>query len=239
MNRSLLVVTGLQREARAARGTGIETICSGGDSLRLADMLGELKASAFWGVVSFGLAGGLDPELEPGDLVLGGSVAHQGDSFGSCAGTDRRAAKRRCLLATCACSKESMLGVDAAVMTPDHKASLRAKSGALAVDMESHVAARWARNHDLPFSIVRVVSDPAHRALPPIAATALKPNGDVDIFRVLSGLARAPRQLGALASAGRDSRAAFAALDGAGPCLGSRPAAYMPAAKTDEEFAVA
>ena len=39
MERTLLVVTGLAREARVAEGAGVTTLCSGGDSLRLADML--------------------------------------------------------------------------------------------------------------------------------------------------------------------------------------------------------
>ena len=215
MERSLLVVTGLAREARAAESLGITTLCSGGDSLRLAAMLAEIDAAAFWGVVSFGIAGGLDPELEPGDLVLGASAVYGGECYDAC--NDLNQTLRRTLFARDIRVIEGpVAGVDAAVMTPEHKASLRASSGAVAVDMESHVTARWARDNELPFGIVRVVSDPAHRALPALAATALKPNGGVDVLRVMKGLARAPRQLGALASAGLDARTAFAALGGVG-----------------------
>ena len=202
-------------------------------------MLGDLKTSAFWGVVSLWARRRARSGI--GSRAISSSKACwpvRTNSFDSC--PELTGVLRRSLFARDMRVFEGIvLGVDAAVMTADHKASLRAKSGALAVDMESHVAARWARKSDLPFSIVRVVSDPAHRALPPIAATALKPNGDVDILRVLSGLARAPKQIGALSPPGRDSRAAFAALDGAGPCLGSRPAAYMPVVEQDEELAPA
>ena len=44
------------------------------------------------------------------------------------------------------------------------KAALRATTGADAVDMESHIAARYAEQHSLPFAALRVISDPAHRA---------------------------------------------------------------------------
>ena len=211
MERTLLVVTGLAREARAAEGSGITTLCSGGDSLRLAEMLAQVDPDAHLGVVSFGIAGGLHPDLEPGDLVLGASVVHGDTAWEACDKlneTLRNALSARNVRVV----EGLMAGVNEVVTTPRHKAALHAASGAIAVDMESHIAARWAANADLPFSIVRVVSDPAHRALPAVAANALKPDGGVDILRVLRGLAKAPRQLGALASAGRDARAAFAAL---------------------------
>jgi adenosylhomocysteine nucleosidase len=211
MERSLLIVTGLAREAREAEGSGVTTLCSGGDSVRLAAILDATDAAGFWGVVSFGLAGGLDPALEPGDLVLGAAVSHDGQSYEACG--DLNQTLRTGLFARDIHVVEGAIaGVDAAVMTPGRKASLRASSGAVAVDMESHVAARWARDNALPFGIVRVISDPAHRALPPLAANALKPDGNVALMKVMLGLARAPGQIGALAHAGRDARAAFASL---------------------------
>ncbi len=212
MERTLLVVTGLAREARVAEGAGVTTLCSGGDSLRLSDMLRDVDPAAHFGVISFGIAGGLHPELEPGDLVLGASVFHDGDTLPAC--ENLNATFRRTLIGRKLRMVEGvMAGVDEVVTTPGAKTLLRERSGAIAVDMESHVAARWAASNELPFTVLRVVSDPAHRALPAVAAVALKPDGGVDVLRVLRGLARAPRQLGALASAGRDARAAFAALE--------------------------
>ncbi|MDE2363153.1 MAG: phosphorylase [Hyphomicrobiales bacterium] len=211
MERTLLVVTGLTREARAAAGPGITTLCSGGDSRRLERMLARTAPQRHLGVVSFGIAGGLRPDLEPGDLVLGESVVHNDESFAACGNltaTLRETLSQRDLRVI----EGPMAGVNEVVATPRCKARLHRESGAIAVDMESHVAARWAASHGLPFSIVRVVSDPAHRTLPAVAANALKPDGGVDVLRVLRGLAKAPRQLGALAKAGVDARAAFAAL---------------------------
>ena len=236
MQRTLLVVTGLSREARAAEGLGIATVCSGGDSARLSDMLGDIDPRLHWGVVSFGIAGGLDPDLEPGHLVLGRGVVHEDEVYGVCADlsdTLRRTLYSRDLRLV----EGAVVGVNAAVMTPEGKAALRAVSGAVAVDMESHVAASWAARHDLPFGIVRVVSDPAHRALPALAADALNPDGGIAILRVLAGLAKAPGQIGALANAGLDARIAFAALTGAGRCLGPRPTARVGEAADDLELA--
>lgn len=219
MNAQLLVVTGLKKEAKAARGSGLKTLCSGGDSARLRSLLHALDPGAFWGVVSFGIAGGLDPALAPGDILVGTAVSHG----------DRRHSARNSLSDALMANLERRHGVvgtgdfvgsDEAIIRIEDKAALRARTGAAAVDMESHVVAEWADRHDLPFSILRVVSDPAHRALPPLAATALRPDGRIDISRVVMGIARRPNQIPALADAGRDARAAFGALGRCGGLLG-------------------
>ena len=211
MDSTLLVVTGLQKEARAAGGPGIATLCSGGDSERLRTMLARLDPASYWGVVSFGIAGGLDPALVPGDILVGTAVR-----FGErrhCARNDLSAALAATLKRqTGAVGSGEFAGSDSAVIRIEDKAALRARTGAAAVDMESHVVAEWAAANDLPFAILRVVSDPAHRALPALAAQALKPDGRIDLRRIMLGLARKPRQIPALADAGRDSRAAFASL---------------------------
>jgi hypothetical protein len=78
--------------------------------------------------------------------------------------------------------------------------------------MESHVAAAFAAAHGLPFAAIRVVCDPADRAIPAFAASALKPDGEPDIAAVLLAVLREPRQIGPLVHLARDSGRAFAAL---------------------------
>ena len=105
-------------------------------------------------------------------------------------------------------------------MTPQAKATLFRDSGALAVDMESHLAAAFAKRQGLPFAVARAVSDPANRALPPLAAKAVRPDGSVDISYILRELRREPHQLAGLIAAGLNSRAAFATLARCGPLIG-------------------
>jgi hypothetical protein len=78
--------------------------------------------------------------------------------------------------------------------------------------MESHHLARAALTARRPFAALRAVSDPVDRALPPLAADALGPDGRPRTGAVLAGLARRPGQLPALLAAARDSAAALAAL---------------------------
>jgi len=97
---------------------------------------------------------------------------------------------------------------------------LHERTGAVAVDMESHRAGAFARARNLPFAVVRAVSDPAARALPPLAAKAVTPKGGVDLALVLRELSREPAQIVDLIRAGLDSRAAFSTLRRVGPLLG-------------------
>jgi hypothetical protein len=98
------------------------------------------------------------------------------------------------------------------VTAASEKASLHRATNALAVDMESHVAARVAGHHRLPCVAVRVICDPADRSLPPATYVGMKPDGSMDIMAVLRSLLGRPGQLPALIGVAIDAERAFAAL---------------------------
>src|SRR3954462_3706370 len=72
----VLAVCGMPMEAAIARGEGVETLCSAArpDVLRrkLAD---RLAAGGVVGLISFGIAGGLDDRHQPGSLVVAHWIA--------------------------------------------------------------------------------------------------------------------------------------------------------------------
>jgi len=214
----ILVVTGLAREARIASGPGIAIVQTGGHPARLRALLEE-STSAYRAVVSFGIAGGLDPALRPGDVVIASQIVAGDERWPSNPAVVRLWAQRlenggeRKTIAAIA-------GADAPLLTASDKGALRAVSGAAAVDMESHVAADFAATRGLPFAAIRVVCDPAGRTLPPFAAAALRPDGSLDIAAIVGSLARRPAQIAALPSLARDASAAFAALSRVRAALG-------------------
>ncbi len=215
----VLVVTGMKREAACVAGEGVVAICSGASVTRLRAELGRLQEKRFSAVVSFGLAGGLDYALRPGDIIVADTVVsakarHETHGRLSDALAEAAAAKG------CRAVPGAIVGVDAPALDTKTKASLRESAGAHAVDMESHLAAEFARSRALPFVALRAISDPAARALPPLAAKALTPEGGVDGKYVARELLRAPQQIGELLLAGIDSRAAFGSLGRCGPLLG-------------------
>jgi adenosylhomocysteine nucleosidase len=161
-------------------------------------------------VVSVGLAGALHPLLQVGDWIVGDTVIH---------GHERLDAEPR--LVASLTRGASLLGhvhrgavaaSDSMVVDAASKAGLHAATGALAVDMESHVAARFAADHHLPFAVLRVISDGADRALPKAAQAGMKKDGGMDILAVLRELAKDPRQFPALIRTGREAEVAFRKL---------------------------
>jgi adenosylhomocysteine nucleosidase len=211
--RPVLIVTGLVQEARIAAGPGMIVICSSSDPRQLRALLATLDPSTFRGVISFGVAGGLDPSLKPGDVVVATEVLTGDARFLAASALNEQmiasaALKRRRIV------KGGLAGVEQVVAARASKAALRSVTGAAAVDMESHIAAAYAAKAGVPFAAIRVISDPAHRALPELAKTAVKPNGEIDLRKVLRGVARNPRTLRALVWTGIDFNRALRSLRG-------------------------
>ena len=80
-----------------------------------------------------------------------------------------------------------LLGVSAPICDPGDKRALPVNTGAIAVDMESHVVATVGAAHGLPVAAMRVITDPAERALPSSAVAAMRPNGTTNIGAMIRG----------------------------------------------------
>jgi hopanoid-associated phosphorylase len=218
----LAVVTGLAAEARIARGPGAAVIVGAGRADELAAALEAAIAGGARRIISFGIAGALEPNLRPGDLIIGrtlidGAWRAPCDRRWSAAMIERLRQGAPRLNVTSA----DIAAAAAPVADSHAKAALRAASGAAAVDMESGLAARAAERHGLPFAILRAIADPAHRRLPPIALSALRADGGVAVAAVIGALARRPAQAPGLMRLAFDARKGLAALSGAHALLGA------------------
>jgi len=200
------VVCGARAEAGAlgplARDPRLMIVFSGAQADRAEAGAHGCVAAGCRALVSFGTAGGLAPGLAPGTLLAPGAVlAEDGGRWWPA-----------CWLRPEGATGD-LLGSDRLVATPAEKAVLRAATGAVALDMESHRVARVAAEAgSLPFGVLRAVLDPAERVLPPAAAAALGPGGQGRPAALALALLRDPRQFGALLTLGRDFPAARAAL---------------------------
>jgi adenosylhomocysteine nucleosidase len=204
---SVIAVTGLAREARIARRSRAVAVIGGGDAQLLASRLEEAIRAGAKGIISFGIAGALAPLLKPGDTVIATHVVHGDERYP----TDPRwtaALRKKLPFATPAI----IVGHGEIVSHVDGKRRLFAISGAHAVDTESHIAARIARRHNIPFAAIRTISDAASRGLPPAALVPVTPGGHIRLGRVLGSVATEPQQIADLLTTGREAGRAFRAL---------------------------
>jgi adenosylhomocysteine nucleosidase len=203
----IVAVCGLAREAAIAAGPGVLAIVGAGNSQRLARLLDEALAQGAKGVISFGIAGGVARGLPAGSLVIGEAVVAAEERFPVDLRWRDRLAERLPWARVA-----SVAGIERPAADRAAKQSFHAATGVVAVDMESHVAARAAAGRGLPFALLRAVADPAERDLPPAALAPLSPDGTPDLRSILVSLARRPAQLPALVGLAFDARAAFATL---------------------------
>jgi hopanoid-associated phosphorylase len=203
---TILAVTGLAKEAEIAGVAGVVAVAGGGDAASLADKLNSLHGD-IRGVISIGLAGALSPYLKVGDVVIADQVVTSAEIW-DC----HEAWRVRLLSRLPQAHQGQFFGSDVIIEKPETKSGLYGGTGALAVDMESQVAARFANARDLPLAGLRVISDDASHVLPPAALVAMKPDGGIALGRVLGSLLEKPTQVPALIRTARASNRAFAEL---------------------------
>jgi hopanoid-associated phosphorylase len=202
----MIVVVGMAFEARIAASLGVPVIC-GGDGRNLAASLARTMAAGCSGLISFGVAGGLAPRLEPGTCVIGSAILDEGERRV----TDARWAQRLMRIIP-GSVHGAIVGVREPIAHAAEKRALYEETGAVAVDMESHVVARAAAQHGVPVAAIRVVVDPVQRTIPHSALAGAQPDGTIDPFAVVMSLARRPRDFVGLVRMALDTRAARATL---------------------------
>ena len=176
-------------------------------------------------LLSFGMAGGLDPALAAGTVCLPSEVVSR---EGIHIPTARQWRDGLCevLSARCIVTGGRLLTSPVAIDSIEEKALAFRDTGAATVDMESLAIAQEAARRKLPFMAVRVIVDTARDTLPPSVSRVASGGGQVPIGRLLSALAVHPQELPAVIRLGNRYRAAsraLAAVAGAG-VLASPPA---------------
>ena len=203
---TILAVTGMIKEAGIIGTAGVVVVVGGGDGDGLASKLDALHGD-IGGVISIGLGGALSPLLKVGDVVIGEKIITGTEDWECHAGWRNRLASRL------AHAHQGMVfGSDVIIHQAETKTGLYNTTGALVVDMESQVAARFAAKRNLPLAALRVISDDASHVLPPAALVAMQPDGGISIGKVLWSVMKKPAQIPALVRTGRASSKAFAEL---------------------------
>lgn len=134
-------------------------------------------------VVSAGFSGALHESLRVGDLVLATEVMREAG--------DRWPASPFPESAGLVCQRGVLLTSPRFITVPDEKRALAQCHGALAVDMESAVAAELCHHHAIPFACLRVISDDVHTPLT-VHLDKIVANGRVSPWPLAKKLIRSP-----------------------------------------------
>lgn len=168
-------------------------------------LFAETAASA---ALSLGVAGGLSPELQAGDLVVGDRVIlrqSSGLQSFSCDAGIRDAAMTALHRRSGRHRLGPILTVDR-ILTAGEKRVLATELGALAVDMESGAIASAASACSIPFLAIRGVLDPVHEELAIDFDQFLDAEGEPDLPRLLRYLLIHPSSFPHLVGLGRRTK---------------------------------
>ena len=202
------------RHADGASGTPLTVRTVGIGASGLDELETGLAGERPSAVLATGVAGGLSPDLRPGDLVIAREVGPE--PAGTWLSPDPSLVERAIAAARAGglpARAGRLLTAPSVVATPLSKADAWRRHTALAVDMESLPVLRWAARLGVPALAVRAVADGPAETLPSSVVEAIGTRGGLRPGRVLGWAARPAVALAAWRF-WRRSRLALARLGG-------------------------
>ncbi len=181
------LITGLASEARVAErlAEGLPgdipkplIAVAGASARRAGQKARDLLREGASALISFGVAGGLDPMLKVGDGVLATSIFTPQHHLLPCDEGWHESVVQAASQSESQLISGRFAGSDWAVTSPRLKAWLHHVSGeAMLVDMESHAIACIAWEEKVPFLALRSVVDDAGTSLPSIVRGSIGRDG--------------------------------------------------------------
>lgn len=219
------IVAALEAEARpldpparrrgglAALADGTMLAVSGIGRAAAAQAARALVAAGCRALASWGLAGGLDPALACGAILLPEEVMLEGRASLRTAAAWREPLERA-LETRWPVIRGNLLTSGRALGTVAQKAAAFRDTNAAAVDMESFAVGEVAMAQGVPFIAVRVIVDTAADELPAALADVADTGAPLSIGRLVGGVIAEPSGIGSLLRLARRYRAARRALRG-------------------------
>ncbi len=211
-------------------GDGTLVAVSGMGYAAAAAAAGSLIESGAGALVSWGMAGGLDPALRAGTICIPAAVISR-DGARFAADTHWCELVGAAIAARYPVALGTLLTDGRPIDGVDGKAAAFRDTGAVAVDMESTGIAAVAAKRGLPFIAIRAVVDTAGDSLPG-AVLAASAAGHVRLSRLIVELLRSPSDMGPLVRLGMRYRAATRALRAVAGTGVLAPLAFATASKS-------
>ena len=207
---TVLCTSGLAIEAKIARAAGFSVVIRAGDRDRTASLVSTAAAQTDC-LVSFGIAGGLAPELTAGTVIVSGEVVSERERWANNPKNQQQVSR---FARSIGAVEGLVFGAGSILATQTEKSRAWTKTRALAVDLESEIVARIATALGIPFVVLRTVADTARRDLPPASLIPLDANGKPFLPKVFAEVLRRPSQLPEMIGLAQETRIALSALIG-------------------------
>lgn len=143
-------------------------------------------------LVSWGTAGGLSKDLQPGDILLPESVLLNNENQKYQTDHNWRQQLLKSITSDLKTNEGLLLHSDTVVTNTEQKLELHKKTKAIAVDMESGAIAQIADQNKLPFLIIRSVVDSSDESIPISAINSVDEFGQTKPFYLISNLLKKP-----------------------------------------------
>jgi adenosylhomocysteine nucleosidase len=160
-------------------------------------------------VLTCGFAGGLNPDLKPGDVVFElYPRSSRRESAQTETGKQLEPTDVGCYeqLIAAGAKPAKLVCADRIATTVAEKKKLRAETGADAVEMESAAIHAVCRERGIPCATVRVISDTANEDLPLDFNQLAKPEQSLDYGKLAWAIAKSPGKIGALLKLQKQTR---------------------------------
>jgi adenosylhomocysteine nucleosidase len=136
------------------------------------------------GILSYGLCGGLAPGLAIGQNIIGDLLKTPHGDYMPDASWRKRLFARTKAYEHVWWSSDAFNTAD----DPAQRAQLFAQTGAWVIDDESMAVAEFAKARNIPFALMRTVSDGANDTIPAAARDALRADGSTDVWAVMESV---------------------------------------------------
>jgi hopanoid-associated phosphorylase len=207
----LTIERAILRRSKAFEPPAARWIAVAGASASRAETLAQaLLAQGATALLSIGIAGGLDPALRPGLVILATEIVEPGGAKLPVDAAWR--ARVAAAIKSPQLREAAIAGADQMLAGVHQKTDLYRRTLAAAVDMESHGVARAAARQSVPFLALRAIADPAGRALPQSAAAGMDEDGRMQPLATAAALLAHPRDLRALIGVAGDAGTALVRL---------------------------
>ncbi len=210
------VVTGLRQEIKCLpvnkKDYNFQVMVSGANSDHAEDVAETLIKEGCDALLSYGFSGGLDPKLDPGDLIIADKVfSENGHVFF----TNKE--WREKILDFQPVGKAvyvgSVVGLDYILQSAYQKTEAYTKYSALAVDMESHRIGLVAKNYNIPFLVIRTILDSANMAIPRSIINVIDCNGNTNYLSIILNIIKNPNHILELRTLAKCQRLASKSLE--------------------------